>query len=364
MASLPPDTAVARTNDSQMNRHPDENLWTQARWRLQPQLPKVSVVVPTYNRSRFLESTLGSIFRQTVPVHEVLLVDDGSTDNTASTIRALLVEHPDWKGRLRYFQQDNQGKSVATNAGLQVATGDWIAFNDSDDRWLPEKLELQFKALGQHEEAGACFTDVCFVNNPKLQETAFDLSSLKYSTTFGIEDHVPYLFSADAGSGIYMQSVLVSTAVMREFGKFDASIRMSMDTDFIFRLGLTTPMCFVNLPLVEVDRTEARLIGLTTEYPMGCVERLHVHEQLLTKWLSLTRESHPDLRRGLLDRRSSIQSALANQYLFRGEFETARSVMSRAMRQNRRTRYVVKFLLTAIAPGLLEKEIRRREDRR
>ena len=287
-------------------------------------------------------------------------MDDGSTDGTEDLVEALPARHPDWNGRLRYFRQDNQGKSVALNAGLQFATGDWIAFNDSDDQWLPEKLELQLKALSRYQEAGACFADVRFVNNPKFQKTAFDESRLNYSTTFGIEHDVPYRFVA--ASGIYMQTVLVHSEVMRKLGEFDASIRMSMDTDFIFRLGLATPMCFVNLPLVEVDRTEERLIGLTTEHPLGSVERLDVHEYLLTKWLSLTRESRPDLRRGLLNRRSSTLSELANRYLLRGELATARSVMGRAMRQNPRTRIVVKFLLSALAPRLLQKEIRRREE--
>lgn len=323
--------------------------------------PRISVVVPAYNRSELLESTLGSIFGQTIPVREVLLVDDGSTDGHKGVVEALSQRHHDWKDRLRCLRQDNQGKSVALNVGLQSATGDWIAFNDSDDRWLPEKLELQFKALSQHPEAGACFTDVRFVNNPELLKTAFDDTQLNYRTTFGIEHDVPRLYGTYPG--IYMQTVLVHAEVMRRLGGFDASIRVSMDTDFVFRLGLATPMCYVNLPLVEVDRTDGRAIGLTTQHPMGSVERLEVHEYLATKWLSLTEESRPDLRRRLLNRRTSTQSELANKHLLRHEFETARSVMGRAIGQNPKFGMVVKLLLAAVAPGLLQREIKRRDER-
>lgn len=321
---------------------------------------KVSVLVPTYNRSAFLKGTLESVFEQTVSVHEVLLVDDGSTDETARVVEALLVEHSDWKGRLRYVHQDNRGKSVALNVGLQLATGDWIAFNDSDDQWLPQKLELQFRALGQYPEAGACFTDVRYTNNPKMRETAFGESQRHYNTTFGKETNAPFLFTL-GWPGIFMQTILVSRDTMREVGEFDTSIRMSMDADFVFRLGLATPLCFVNEPLVELDRTEERTIGLTTQYPPLSLRRQKVHEQLLTKWLSLVSESHPGLRYGLLKVRSSTQSAIANIYILQDECESARSVLRRAMRQNSEARLVLKWLLTALAPGLLQKEIRRRE---
>jgi glycosyltransferase involved in cell wall biosynthesis len=323
--------------------------------------PKVSVIVPTYNRSASLPSAVGSIFSQTIPVHEVLVVDDGSTDRTTGVVEAMSGSNPEWKERLRYIRQDNLGKSTALNVGVQAATGEWIAFNDSDDRWVSEKLELQFKALSQYQEASACFGDVRYLNNPKFQGTAFRNSQLNYGTTFGIDHDVPSHHAA--AWGIYMQTVVVRADVIRRLGGFDTAIRMSMDTDFVFRLGLTTPMCYVNLPLVEVDRTEERPLGLTTQYPRGSVERLEIHEYLQTKWLSLTEESRPDLRRSLLKSRSRTQSELANRHLLRNEIETARSVMSRAVSQNPRFRLVVKLLWVALAPGLLQKEITRREER-
>jgi len=324
---------------------------------------RVSVIVPSYNRASFLESTLGSIFGQTVPVHEVLLVDDGSVDGTRQLVGSLLAKHPAWNGRLRYFLQDNLGKSVALNVALAAVTGDWIAFNDSDDWWLPRKLELQFEALDRHPEAGACFTDSHYVNNAKFQKTAFEERELNYTTEFGLEHDVPHLYAEAAWSGIFMQTVLVRREIMDAVGPFDPSLRMSMDADFVFRLGLVTPMCFVNHPLVEIDRTPGRRIGLMTQHPIGSFERLEVHEYLQSKWLSLAAEPRPDIRQGLLNGRSCTQSELANRYLLRGDFRTSRRVLLKAIRQNPMIRLVLKLIGCTLAPGLVQLAVRKREER-
>lgn len=319
----------------------------------------MSVIVPTYNRAHFLERTIESIFAQSVAVDEVLLVDDGSTDDTQRVVERLRAAHIEWEGRLRYLRQEQQGKSVALNTGLQAATGDWIAFNDSDDRWRPEKLDLQFSALGEFESAGACFTDARFVNNPSMKETVFELALPDRTSPFGIKHDVASLY-ASTSPGIYMQTLLVSRDVMRRFGEFDPTFRMGMDTDLSFRLGLLTPMCYVNLPLVEVDRTETRTIGLTTEFPLNGMERLHVHERMITRWIEMTKASHPRLSRRLKGRLSRAQSALANHYLFREDFPTAQSILGRAARGSRRPTMVAKFVWSKVAPRSLRKEVIRR----
>lgn len=321
--------------------------------------PLVSVIVPTYNRAAFLADTLGSVFRQSVEVHEVLLVDDGSTDDTERVVRDLLASHALWRGRLRYVRQANQGKSAALNAGLKLATGDWIAFNDSDDRWLPEKLELQFKALEQFRTAAACFTDARYVNNPRETQTVFELALPDRTSPFGIKHDVASLYSVSS-PGIYMQTMLVQRDVMRACGEFDTSMRMAMDTDFSFRLALITPMCYVNLPLVEVDRTEPRTIGLTTEFPLNGVDRLHAHERMVTKWIAMTSASHPGLRGQLKNRLSRAQSALANQYLLRSDFATARSILTRAAQQNPRAWLLAKLAWCMVSARSLRNEIVRR----
>ena len=97
----------------------------------------VSIIVPTYNRENVIERALRSILRQTYSAYEVIVVDDGSTDGTESVVTGLQ------DARIRYIAlQENQGVAHARNVGIQEAKYDYVAFLDSDDEWLPNKLEL------------------------------------------------------------------------------------------------------------------------------------------------------------------------------------------------------------------------------
>ena len=102
----------------------------------------VSVVIPTYNRSALITRALDSVLAQTVKPHEILVVDDGSTDDTASLVRK---HYP----AVQLIRQKNTGVSAARNAGITAATGEWVALLDSDDAWLPRKLERQVHAVEQ-----------------------------------------------------------------------------------------------------------------------------------------------------------------------------------------------------------------------
>lgn len=120
----------------------------------------VSVVVPTYNRAYCLAETITSVLSQTHEDVEILLVDDGSTDNTRTLVESLWSREP----RLRYLHQINRGVSAARNFGLSQARGDYIAFLDSDDVWLPWKLEAQLACLAAFPDAGMIWTDMLAVD--------------------------------------------------------------------------------------------------------------------------------------------------------------------------------------------------------
>ena len=102
--------------------------------------PSISVVIPCHNAAAFLRATIASILGQTEPVLEVIVVDDGSTDDSARI--AELFGPP-----VRVVRQPNQGESAARNRGIEAAAGDWVAFLDADDLWLPTKIELQSEAI-------------------------------------------------------------------------------------------------------------------------------------------------------------------------------------------------------------------------
>lgn len=111
----------------------------------------VSVIIPSHNSAHFLPGAIDSLLAQTIPADEIIVVDDGSVDETAEVCRA-------YGARVRYIRQENLLASVARNTGIAAAHGDWLAFLDADDVWEPNKLELQLTALSQHEAADFCTT--------------------------------------------------------------------------------------------------------------------------------------------------------------------------------------------------------------
>ena len=126
--------------------------------------PKVSVIIPTYNRAAKVRNAIASVLAQTFSDLEVIVVDDGSSDDTGQILGESFGD------RIRYYAQANQGVSVARNKGIAEARGEWIAFLDSDDLWEKDKLEWQFKALERFgPQCGACYTDTRFFNHSETR---------------------------------------------------------------------------------------------------------------------------------------------------------------------------------------------------
>ncbi|MDY0039233.1 MAG: glycosyltransferase family A protein, partial [Desulforhabdus sp.] len=111
----------------------------------------VSVIIPTYNRASFLKEALDSVLLQQNAEMEVIVVDDGSTDDTAAIVESF--------GRaVTYLYQSNAGVSAARNTGIKAARGRWLALLDSDDLWLPGKLQFQLELLNRHKDIKICQT--------------------------------------------------------------------------------------------------------------------------------------------------------------------------------------------------------------
>jgi len=128
--------------------------------------PKVSVIIPLYNSARFIKNTLQSVADQTYKNVEILCVDDGSTDATKDVIAAHFPG-------VHYLYQNNKGPAAARNLGIKKATGDYIAFLDSDDIWLPEKLALQMERIFNNNAIKLVHTNIHIKINGRLINTAY-----------------------------------------------------------------------------------------------------------------------------------------------------------------------------------------------
>ena len=116
-------------------------------------MPVVSAIIPTYNFGRFLGEAIQSVLDQTFTDFELIVVDDGSTDDTREVVGSFN------DSRIRYIYQENRGLPAARNTGIKASRGEYIAFLDSDDIWLTQNLELKVKSLDSHPDAGLVCSD-------------------------------------------------------------------------------------------------------------------------------------------------------------------------------------------------------------
>lgn len=317
--------------------------------------PHISVIIPTYNRGYIIEHSINSVLAQTYTNYELIIVDDGSTDATASLVKTICASGRRGVERISYVKQEQSGKSTALNRGIAAANGEWLAFLDSDDLWLPTKLEMQVRALDEFGSCDACFTDAQYTNNPKLNITAFRRAGRRHSGVIGvIPDALSFVI--EEPHGIHEQTLLVRTSRFKEMAPFDAKIRVLEDHDFVFRLALHVKrFCFVNRPLVEIDRTPVRSIGLIDLFRREEV-RLRDQQYIYEKWLALPGLGR-SVRRKIHGYLRSVYSGWANVYLEQEEYEKAREAMSIAMGHQFAPTTALKWAFVKFAPRLMRRRV-------
>jgi glycosyltransferase involved in cell wall biosynthesis len=325
--------------------------------------PKVSVIIPTYNRASRVRDTIESVLTQTVTDLEVIVVDDGSSDGTGKILEETFGD------RIRYYAQANQGASVARNKGVEEARGEWIAFLDSDDLWEREKLEWQFKALERFApQCCGCYTDVRFLNHTETR-TMFQTAeeSYRHEGTMGMNPEALRLLVRPGGAGmvVCLSSLVVRGDVVRKAGGFDPKLLYSQDSEFMFRLAMLTGFCYVNLPLVRFDRSpaEIRHVGVQSEW--NRLEFWLRDSQLRLEGLLRLGDGLPTTVRELIrEQLGSVHSGWANWYLETGQFGKAREAVWKAAQLHPTLNVAVKWLLTWMSPRLALRTVRHRDERR
>jgi glycosyltransferase involved in cell wall biosynthesis len=330
-------------------------------------IPSVSVIIPVYGRFNLLKHAVESVLAQTRPVSEIILIDDGSMDETPQVLPRYIAETPAWRERVRYFYQEHQGQSIARNNGIARAKGEWLAFNDSDDLWLPGKLEWQFRALEKYKyQCGLCFTDAWFMNNPQMKTTVFQLHGNPGQELLGMICDPARLIVNQIS--VFWPTVIVRADLVRRVGGFDPFLRYSEDRDFLFRAALVSTFCYVGMPMVLIDRSpdELKHMGETKNWDREEF-RLRMDQYRVEKQLSLGGELDPDIRKSIRRNLRDIHIQWANLYHENREFRKAGEALSTAMGYGPGLRTALKWLLTRLTPQVARKIImvnRRRAARR
>lgn len=198
--------------------------------------PRVSVVIPTYNRSDFLCEAVDSVLAQTFRDFEILIVDDGSTDGT----RGVVDEKYGKDSRVHYIYRENSGGPAAPrNTGIAKARGDFIALLDHDDLWLPKKLDFQIQALDEHPEASLCFSDA-LVRGKDSETSYFKMMKFEGPPTLKRMLESDYIPSASA---------VVKKTCFERLGGFDETIKAADDWDMWIRVLAQYEAVFVDKPL-------------------------------------------------------------------------------------------------------------------
>jgi glycosyltransferase involved in cell wall biosynthesis len=179
----------------------------------------VSVVIPCFNRKKTLSRSIDSVVNQTYKPSEIIIVDDGSTDGTRDFI---LNSYPN----IKYFFQPKKGVSSARNKGIRESSSDWVAFLDSDDEWLPQKLEKQINQLGKHSEIFISHTNEIWIRN------GVRVNQMKKHQKYG-----GYIFDKCLDiCRISPSSVLIHKRVLKDVGVFDEALQVCEDYDLWLRI--------------------------------------------------------------------------------------------------------------------------------
>lgn len=276
-----------------------------------PSAVSISVVIPAYNSAVYIRETLESVLAQTSPPLEVIVVDDGSTDETAAIVRT-------YAGRIRLLQQENKGVSAARNLGIQQAQGDYIAFVDSDDLWLPEKLGRQAACILEKQVAWvSCGADF------------FDNSTGKILHSYRMK-----LYEGDvlerllAACFILSPTPVVKKSIFEEIGYFDESYRapMNEDWDMWMRIAARYPVGMVY-----------QVLALKREHPASGLSSAPIDEKLKQQVLGVERAVARQPQRLTRYKNQVLAKIYLNNgtaLLKQGAYERARPLIDQARQLN------------------------------
>jgi glycosyltransferase involved in cell wall biosynthesis len=258
--------------------------------------PLVSVIIPNYNYARFLPQAIQSVLAQSYPHHEIVVVDDGSTDDSRTVLRS-------YGERIRFIEQRNQGVSAARNRGVAESRGELIAFLDADDVWLPLKLERQVQRALDEPKPGLvhCGVEEIDEKGARLQT---HLDGLEGSVA---KDLLLFERPVILGGG---SGILIPRATFEAVGGFDERLSTSADWDFYCRIALNQPVGFVPEVLMQY-----RVHGTNMHSNVKAMER-----DMLLAYSKAFSAAHPEIQTIRRQCYGNLHITLAGSFFRSGQY--------------------------------------------
>lgn len=301
----------------------------------------ISVVIPTYNSAAYIAQALDSVFAQSFRDYEVIVVDDGSGDET----RDVLQRYGD---RLRYVFQKNQGLAVARNTGLGLATRDYVTYLDADDVWHQDNLQVKADVLRAHPDLGGVFSEFMIFDESGVRHARgtrqlfpfFDRTGREIGDVFSNRDTValpgggaaPVYFgkvfdSLFWGNFILPTSMVFSRARARQVGEFRPELRTQQDYEYWLRFTQQHSLAFVDEVLVKYRRHANQLTDHSRiENIFLAIHRIiDQYEDYFSK-MGRTRE--------YARRKAGLQTELAKVYIRQGRLPEARARLTDSIRRD------------------------------
>lgn len=264
--------------------------------------PLVSVIIPTYNRSDLVCEAVDNVLKQTYTNIEIIVVDDGSTDDTQSNLKR-------FGDKLRVLAKENAGVSAARNRGASIAKGEILAFQDSDDLWKPTKLERQVTLLEKFgQSVPCCLCDTTLHLRNGEVKSAFGVALIDFKYEEGIWLNVaPVLATRFV---LFNQAVAVRREAFDKVGGFDEGLRYLEDWDLGLRLALEGPWAFIREPLTIHRQVSSSSLSLQSQDDEVYFKELEV--RIFGRALARVKDGdlYSDVRRQLKRRLSVFRRGL------------------------------------------------------
>jgi glycosyltransferase involved in cell wall biosynthesis len=286
--------------------------------------PLVSVIIPTYNREKYVVRAIDSVLSQAFKDYEIIVVNDGSTDKTKENLKR-------YGNQIKYIYQDNTGVSAARNTGIKYSSGKWLAFLDSDDEWNPEYLSKQIEKTG--EIPGICMqtTNCLFIGLNGQTRSYFEINGslpeFKGENYLYLEE--PFRFVVKHGPWQIGSTIILAEAITRA-GLFDTSLKLTEDYDLMARVALQGPFGMISKVLVNVYRRDESIACLTNQVKENPVQARESDERIYEKLRQIDTLNRKE-RKALNEIMSANRRAMGNLLLENGMTKEARDCYKRAL---------------------------------